>query len=130
MITQEQEKQQEQGTQLLKMLTQEAWKNPRFKEQLIKNPVTTIQEFTGNPFDVPENQKFVVVDQSDESVFYFNIPKDPENFVLTPEQLEIIAGGGPGPGDLSYDLGTVIGGWLKKAVDYISSCPPPVQDCI
>jgi hypothetical protein len=103
-----------QGEELMKTLAQKAWENSAFKEQLIKDPVTTIQEFTGKHFEIPENQKFIVVDQTDESTVYFNIPKDPNNMQLTETQLEIVAGGAPG--NLFYDAGLALRDWLHSWV--------------
>lgn len=92
MITQEQQKQ---GTELIKTLAQKAWESSTFKEQLVKNPLATIQSITGKPFTLPENKKIVVEDQTDESVIYFNIPAEPnlDEIELSNEQLELVAGG-------------------------------------
>lgn len=103
-----------QGEDLMKMLAEKAWKSSTFKEQLIKDPVSTIQEVTGKRFEVPNDQKFVVVDQTDESTVYFNIPKDPSNFQLTEGQLETVAGGAPG--NLFYDAGLALRDWLHSWV--------------
>lgn len=90
MITQEQ---QLQGAELIKTLAQKAWENSAFKEQLVKNPVTTIESVTGQK--ISSDVKFVVEDQTDESVVYFNIPAEPkfDELELTEEQLEMVAGG-------------------------------------
>lgn len=112
---------QQKAEELMKTLIDKAWKSPEFKEQFIKNPVGTIREVTGTDIQLPENQRIVVVDQTDESIMYFNIPRDPSSMELSSEQLETVAGGGSGPGDLSYDAGYVIGGWIKDAVDWVKS---------
>ncbi len=74
-------------------LAQKAWKSAAFKEQLVKDPAATIKEVTGYTF--AENVKVVIEDQTDESVIYLNIPRkvDYNNFELTDEQLELVAGG-------------------------------------
>nr|WP_294924933.1 NHLP leader peptide family RiPP precursor [uncultured Flavobacterium sp.] len=86
---------QEKATDLLKTLVEKAWESAAFKDQLLKNPLATIQEFTNEKFSLPDNKRIVVEDQSDESVIYFNIPAQPnfDEFELTDEQLETIAGG-------------------------------------
>jgi len=87
--------QQEKGAELLKTLVEKAWSSAAFKDQLIKNPEATIQEFTNKSFVLPNNQKIVVEDQTNESVIYFNIPVKPNfnELELTEEQLELVAGG-------------------------------------
>ena len=90
MITQEQQKQ---GQELIKTLAQKAWESSAFKEQLIKNPVSTIESITGQK--VPSDINVVVEDQTDTSKIYLNIPRkvDIEELELTDEQLEMVAGG-------------------------------------
>lgn len=86
--------QQEKGAELVKILAQKAWESSDFKEQLIKNPVATIEQVTGIDL-TNRNTKIVVEDQTDESVIYLNIPAKVglEELELTEEQLEMIAGG-------------------------------------
>jgi hypothetical protein len=86
---------QEKGAELMKSLVEKAWESASFKDQLIKNPLATIQEFTNKSFVLPDNQSIVVEDQTNESVIYFNIPAEPnlDGLELTEEQLELVAGG-------------------------------------
>jgi hypothetical protein len=86
---------QEKGAELMRTLVEKAWESAAFKDQLVKNPVATIQEFANNSFTMPENKKLVVEDQTNESVIYFNIPAKPNysEMELTDEQLELISGG-------------------------------------
>ena len=89
-------------------IVQKAWGDLQFKSDLLINPVATIEQLTGQKANIPQDLKFVVVDQSDESTFYFNIPRDPRNMELTEEQMEAIAGGADIPyvstSDLVHDL--------------------------
>jgi lactobin A/cerein 7B family class IIb bacteriocin len=87
--------QQEKGLKLLKILAQKACESVAFKEQLIKNPVATIQQVTGKDLTNLNDKKIVVEDQTDESVIYLNIPAkvNIDDLTLTEEQLEQIAGG-------------------------------------
>lgn len=90
MVTQEQQKQ---GEELIKTLAQKAWENSTFKEQLVSNPIATIESITGQKMS-PE-AKVVVEDQTDESIIYLNIPRKVEydELELTDEQLETVSGG-------------------------------------
>lgn len=90
MITQEQQKQ---GAELMRTLVEKAWESATFKDQLVKNPVETIESVTGNKLNQEVN--FVVEDQTDSSVIYLNIPRnlDIENIELSDEQLENVSGG-------------------------------------
>lgn len=86
-ITQEQK--------LSAQVVQRAWEDAQFKNELIANPVGTMEKLTGHKLNLPQGQKLVVIDQSDESTVYFNIPKkvDANSLELTEEQLEMVAGG-------------------------------------
>ena len=90
MITQEQQKQ---GAELLKVLAQKAWESSTFKEQLIENPVSSIESITGQKMQPDIN--IIVEDQTDTSKIYLNIPRKIEidELELTDEQLEMVAGG-------------------------------------
>ena len=87
--------QQEKGSELVRTLAQKAWESAAFKEQLIKNPVATIEQVTGKSLPNLNDRRIVVEDQTDESVIYFNIPAkiNTDELELTEEQLEMIAGG-------------------------------------
>lgn len=86
-ITQEQK--------LNSQVIQKAWEDPQFMSELIANPVATIEHLTGHKISLPEGQKLVVVDQSDASTVYFNVPQriSVDTLELTEEQLEMVAGG-------------------------------------
>lgn len=90
MITQEQQKQ---GAELVQNLAQKAWESSTFKEQLVSNPVSTIESVTGQAM-LP-NTKIVVDDQTDDTIIYLNIPRKVEydELELTDEQLETVSGG-------------------------------------
>ena len=81
--------------QLSAQIVQKAWEDPQFKRDLVANPSAAMEAATGHKFVVPEGQKLVVVDQTDESTIYFNIPRqvDLDSLELTEEQLEQVAGG-------------------------------------
>ncbi|WP_415328995.1 NHLP leader peptide family RiPP precursor [Chryseobacterium sp. MMS23-Vi53] len=76
-------------------IVQKAWDDAEFKNELVNNPVATIEKFTGKKLNLPEGKKLVVRDQSDESVVYINIPaaKSTVDAELSEEQLEAVSGG-------------------------------------
>ncbi len=82
-------------------IVQKAWDNADFKNELIVNPVGTIEKLTGKKVTLPAGKTLVVRDQTDESAVYINIPAKPnlDDVELNEEQLEIVAGG--------TDIGTV-----------------------
>lgn len=85
-----------QEQKLLQTIITKSWEDNIFKKELIANPVKAIENLTGKRIKIPENKTMTVVDQSDTSIIYLNIPAEPnmEDIELTEEQLEIIAGGG------------------------------------
>lgn len=93
MITFEQQKQ---SVDLVNTLITKSWEDSAFKNRLIENPVSTIQSVTGINFQLSNDTKLVVEDQSDESIIYLNIPRmvDIDEMELTDEQLEGVSGGG------------------------------------
>ncbi len=72
------------------------WEDENFKQELLANPVDTIEKFKGSPLNIPEGMNFVVTDQTDPSSIYFNIAAKPmfDSVELTDDQLEAVAGGG------------------------------------
>lgn len=76
-------------------IVQKAWEDTQFKRELVANPVAVMERVAGGKVVLPEGQKLVVVDQTDESTIYFNIPRqvDLDTLELTEEQLEQVAGG-------------------------------------
>lgn len=74
---------------------QKAWEDAQFMSDLKANPVAAMEKLTGQKISLPEGQKLVVVDQSDDSTVYFNIPRkiNVDSMQLTEEELEQVAGG-------------------------------------
>jgi hypothetical protein len=81
-------------------IVQKAWEDASFKQELIVYPVATIEKLTGKKMNLPEGKTVVVIDQTDESTVYINIPPTPKKTIdaeLNEEQLEAVAGGIVGP---------------------------------
>ena len=114
----------QEGQRIMADIIKKCWEDESFKNEFKNNPVKTIEEFTGKEFKLEDNKVFKVVDQTDEDVVYFNIPKkvDPNNVELTEEQLEKVAGGVIGIDDVLagiaaaaiYDYGS---GFIKGLFD-------------
>lgn len=87
-----------------------AWSDTQFRNELLANPVETMEKLTGNKVNLPQGQRLVVIDQSDESTVYFNIPRkiDINTLELTEEQLEMVAGGIT-PTYIAFALGVMAG---------------------
>jgi hypothetical protein len=86
---------QEQGKNLIQDLVTKSWESNSFKQQLVENPESVIEELTGSELTIPEGKKVVVEDQTDPNVIYINIPAElsVDDFELNHEQLEKVAGG-------------------------------------
>ena len=82
--------------QTYQSIIQEAWENESFKKGLLTDPITTIENFTGEKLNLPEGKTLVVRDQTDDATVYINIPaaNNLDNVELSEEQLEAVAGGG------------------------------------
>ncbi|QTE23308.1 NHLP leader peptide family RiPP precursor [Polaribacter cellanae] len=87
---------QQKSQELLQTIITKAWEEEAFKQELIANPIKTIEKVTGERINLPEGKALIVKDQTDDSVVYINIPSEPnmEDLELSEEQLEVIAGGG------------------------------------
>jgi ABC-type bacteriocin/lantibiotic exporter with double-glycine peptidase domain len=81
--------------QIIQTVISKAWEDVEFRKELLVNPVEAIERLTGVEVIVPEGKELVIVDQTDKSKVYVNIPSEPEidNIELTEDQLEAIAGG-------------------------------------
>ncbi|MFZ4931660.1 NHLP leader peptide family RiPP precursor [Chryseobacterium sp. Mn2064] len=82
--------------QIIQAVISKAWEDAEFRKELLVNPIKAIEELTGVKVVLPEGKELIVVDQTDKSKVYVNIPAEPEmdNVELTEDQLEAIAGGG------------------------------------
>ena len=83
-----------QEKKLYSQIVQKAWADAEFKKELMVNPVNAIEKL-GYKIDLPQGKTVVVFDQTDESVAYINIPRQPQldSLELTDEQLEMVNGG-------------------------------------
>jgi len=83
----------------LQSIVQKAWKDPVFKQNLISNPKQTIESFLGRSMNIPEGKNIAVVDQSNPSTIFINIPAEPDmdDMELSEDQLDIVAGGQADP---------------------------------
>lgn len=79
---------------ILNSVVQKAWEDSVFKRNLIQNPVATLEGFLGESVKAPDGKKIAVVDQTDDSTFFINIPAKPVlDMELDDDQLDTISGG-------------------------------------
>ncbi|RZS99439.1 NHLP leader peptide family RiPP precursor [Aquimarina brevivitae] len=81
--------------QLFQSVIEKAWEDAAFKQELMANPVATIENLTGAKLNLAEGKTLVVRDQSDDSTLFINIPvkQEVDDVELNEEQLEAVAGG-------------------------------------
>lgn len=81
--------------EILQSIVQKAWNDPVFKQNLIANAKQTIESFLGRPMTIPAGKNIAVVDQSNASTIFINIPAEPnmDDMELNEDQLDIVAGG-------------------------------------
>ncbi len=81
---------------LIDRIVQKAWSDNAFKQELLNNPLETIERLAGRKINLPEDKSIAVQDQTNSSIIYINIPVEPnmDDMELNEEQLEIVAGGG------------------------------------
>ena len=86
---------QEKGAKLMRTLVEKAWESAAFKDQLLNDPASAIQNVTGKKLTMPEHKRLVVEDQTNESIIFLNIPAKPnfDEMELSDEQLDHVAGG-------------------------------------
>lgn len=82
---------------ILESIVKKAWEDSVFKNNLIASPVITLESFLGKSLHLPEGKTITVVDQSNASTLFINIPANPnsilEDVELSEEQLDFISGG-------------------------------------
>lgn len=98
--------------EILQAVVKKAWKEPSFKNNLLNNPVSTLEEFLGRSLEIPHGKKIVFVDQTDASTIFINIPaeEDSADRELCEEQLDMISGGLDAAGDPPIFIKPVNGG--------------------
>jgi hypothetical protein len=81
--------------EILQSIVKKAWKDQVFKSNLIASPVATIEHFLGHQINLPEGKNIAVVDQSNSSTIFINIPAEPnmKDMELSEEQLDVVSGG-------------------------------------
>ena len=80
----------------LQNLAKKAQQDVQFRKNLLENPVAGIEGFLGKRLIIPQDKKVVIVDQTDPSTIFINLPSvhDTEDVELNEDMLDIVAGGG------------------------------------
>lgn len=63
---------------LINLLIKTALESEKFKQELISNPIRTIEKVTGKPSHLPKGIRIQVEDQSDTSIIFLNLPINPK----------------------------------------------------
>lgn len=81
----------------LQNLAKKAQEDATFKNNLLENPVKSIETFLGQRIILPQG-KTIAIEQTDSSTFSIKLiaAPDTEDVELDEEQLDIVAGGGDG----------------------------------
>ena len=80
---------------ILQSIVKKAWDDPTFKSSLINSPLATIESFLGHPINLPQGKSLAVVDQTDSTTIFINLPAEPdfEDMELNEEMLDYVSGG-------------------------------------
>ncbi|GAB3723865.1 TOMM propeptide domain-containing protein [Spirosoma lituiforme] len=79
----------------LQTIIDKCYEDESFKHELVANPVAAIEKLSGKPLEL-KGKKVVVVDQTDPSTIFINIPANVEDMELSDAELEAVAGGEKG----------------------------------
>lgn len=81
----------------LKSIYKKAWTDKSFLRKLVKNPIQTLNSFTGKKGALPNGKVLIVEDQTNPDHIYLNIPVKPmnsDNTELNEDQLDTVTGAG------------------------------------
>ncbi len=79
----------------LTSIYKKAWKDKTFLKNLVKDPIETLDNFTGRKGRLPIGKVLVIEDQTNPDHIYLNIPPKPANYndrELSEKQLDHVAG--------------------------------------
>lgn len=111
---------QQKAQYFLTSIYQKAWRDSVFKKNLIKNPLQTLNKFTGKEGEIPDGKVLVVEDQTNPNHIYLNIPAKPNNYQnteLSDTQLENISGAASSTTSIHWNyvvhnIKTVVKNWF------------------
>lgn len=80
----------------LQSIVMKAWEDHEFKQNLLADPKTTIENFLGYSLNLPVGKNLIVTDQTDANTVFINLPAEPEmeDVELNEDQLDMVSGGG------------------------------------
>ena len=82
--------------ELFQRIIEKASEDASFKNNLINDPIPTIENFIGEKLNLTENKTLVLKNQEDNSTVHINLSAKQtiEDMELNEEQLDFISGGG------------------------------------
>lgn len=88
------QKEKQKADFFLKSIYKKAWKDKKFLKNLVKNPIKTLNHFTGKEGMVPSDKVLIVEDQTNPNHIYLNIPVKPTHYEeeLSDQQLDKVTG--------------------------------------
>lgn len=97
---------------ILRKIVKRVWADESFKNDLMTNPVETIERHFEVKVNLPEGKRLIIKDQTNKDNVYINLPTEPsmESMELTEGQLESIAGG------IKIDFNQMIGGIVQQNI--------------
>ncbi|MGH1387229.1 hypothetical protein [Kordia sp.] len=109
---------EQKANEFLASIYKKAWEDEVFKRDLVKNPIETLNKFTGKKANISIDKSVIVEDQTNPNHVYINIPPKPsmEDVELTEDQLETISGG-----DFDNPLYIDWGGLIDGVKEEVSS---------
>ena len=101
--------------QMVQELVSRSWKDLQFNKEAIANPATAIEKL-GYELNPAAVSSIIVVDQTDPSTIFFNIPRNIDK-ELSEQQLDTVVGG---VGNACHDIAQWATNMVQDAVENVA----------